>query len=376
MLQALTFLLLARWSSVEQFALIASFLAASIFLHTVFDLGLSTYIIKTRSEDPKNPEIAESLFYNSIALTITGCAIFITLISTNFFDIYSSLWLSIWFALEKVSDTWLCVHQGDGSNKLISLSVLRRRSVSLSIFFALYHFGLNPILSFSIGLGAGSLYSFASLINLTRQNISLNNHFHPFRLIKKTYPYWINSIAAQIRNLDVMLLTVLAGATQGAQLAIANRLISPLSMVASSMAMVLLPAVAKKEITSKHYHRIGLLTTAGASAPILALILIADSLVPLALGPQYISSIPVIQIVATGLIALSADAIYSSILQGRGMAKTVATISGSASIFYIGALVLVAPEFGALGTAYLFAFVYGTRLTASIFFIEKMKCED
>lgn len=367
LLQAASIIFLARNSQTDEFGLVATILAVATLLHAIMDLGISSHIIKTRSENKDSEEILSCLIYaNSISLCagLIFLAAFITIgIKVN--EVYLQLTpLAIWISLEKMADILLCVHQADGENKKISISIATRRLICLASLMALTTAKVQILVAYSTSMAIAAAISYLSSAITINKNLINQKKTSLSEILKKSRPYWIHSMSMQARNIDTAIVTACSGTTQGAYFSAANRIISPLSMIPNSMAMVLMPSISKRESSKEQYLKSAYIISAVSSLPLLLIFVTAPYITPLLLGDAYEDAAPVLQVVCLGLAISSLSTIFSAILQGAGRAKVVSTISLITTSLYLTLLIFIS-YFGAFAAACLLSLSFVFRFYLS-----------
>lgn len=367
-------ILLARWESLEHFGIMASALALGTVIHAFIDFGFSTYIIKERAISPSSPRIMHSLIITSIStkiFNIMAIALLILIgINSNTFYFYL-IPLPLWISYERKSEQLLGVLIADGDNKKATQLLTLRRIYGF-VFFIILHVVTtwNDSLLFSTALLLGAWISHKQTFYLIKNQLEqpVQNIPH-MQLFKQAFPYWINSLFAQLRNIDVMLVTIISNPMHGAFFGFVNRAVSPLNMVAISAASVLLPSVAKNEIDSKHYYKVILITTTIASLPFVTLYFLADYIIPSFLGENYVPTILLIKIICLGLIFFSASSIIGSILQGVHQQKNVATVNIVSTTLYLLSVIPMTLAGQSLYATYALIIFFFIRFLSMLYFL-------
>lgn len=372
LLQTVGIVLLARWETVSNFGIVISVLALAIVAHSLIDFGLTTYLIKERAAKIRE-HLYSCFIYNKriasfSALLIVGIFSALgVLVDAYYFYLVP---IGIWIAFERQSDLLIGFFIADGNNKLATTLLTHRRLVALLLFLFLYYIGLQATLAYSLGISIAALFSYIQVRRLLTEEISLLDkalvNFN--EVFKKSFPFWINSFFAQLRNVDVVIVTLIIGPAMGALFGAVNRLVSPLSMVSSSMAMVILPSVSKSEIASHEYYKYTFLATALSSIPYVMLFFLAEYIVNLTLGEKYRGVIPLLEIISIGLILFSASSVLGSIMQGAGLQERVAQVNIIVTLMYIAILVPFAYYGGVLYATYALCIFFLLRLMMMVIF--------
>jgi len=361
-LQALLIVGVARALGPRDFGVLMAVTGILVISQAIFDLGLSKHIIVERSISPDSLELLNSLKLNSIgsiallivaaaSLTVTGALAFPVLLFM--------IPLALSVALEKNADVWMGIAIADGDTFSHSINLVGRRAAALIVFLTLSQTPLDSVLAYSSALAFGAVLSVLFARRYVQSRVSpLNASTHPFRSIRHSYPYWLNTVSSQMRHLDVFITTSLAGPVQAGYYATAARLTSPLSMFAASLAVVVLPHSARTRERSIKHALGRILGLAGVlCAGYGVLYLVTPTVVPLILGHDYGVATGPIRIVLIGLCISAFSTLLVPLLQGRGFQHF---IGFNAAVSALGTLVLItilSPSFGAVGAA--FGFIIG-----------------
>lgn len=332
-------ILLARWESVSNFGLIISLLAFSAVLIAFIDFGLQTYMIKERAKNINSLLVNYCIKINSNITLIIGLLFFSIILLLGFYynDFFFNLLpLTLWLIFEKRNEQLISIYIADGNNKKATQLLSMRRFLGLILFIISFKlFDLNPSLLYGISILLSSIILYKFTLKDLNLDLNFNFDYKLTVLFKETFPYWINSLFAQLRNIDVTLVSLISTPIHAAYFGFINRAVTPLNMVATSMASVILPSVSKKEIKIEQFYFYLLFTTILASAPFIFLFFTVDILIPFAIGEKYIETIPLFKIICIGLIFFSASSITASILQGIDLQKKVAKVNIISTSLYL-----------------------------------------
>ena len=222
------------------------------------------------------------------------------------------------------------------------------------MFIAATALGVPPILAFSLSASLAAIGSATFAQRWVRRRVVNTREVGFSEVLRLARPYWVTGIATQARNLDVVVVGALAGATQAGLYSSGSRLMSPLRILPTSLAMILLPASAR---TQKSAHalrsllRLAVAVVAGMSLLYAAIWLAVPTFVDRALGSAYVDATPVIRIIVAGLPLAAMCSMLNSILQGRGRSKDVAVASSSTTAACLVGIAVVSPFYGAVGAA-------------------------
>ncbi|WP_182623257.1 lipopolysaccharide biosynthesis protein [Clavibacter phaseoli] len=369
LLQAATMLLLVRSLPPEQFGFFAAVLGLLAVPQVLFDLGLPTLVIRERARDRLDGSVTAALRLNTgLAITLATClgALGVALALLVDARYWSLLPLAVWAAAERSADTWLGVVLADGDARINTTNLVVRRVATMGLFLASTIVPiLEPMLAYSVAVAASAVGSLVFAYVYVARRLAPSDGSRMRVLLSRSYPYWINSVAAQAQNLDAAITSALAGPLQAGFYATSARLTNPLRILPASLATVLLPVAAKK--TSRTLRGV-LLLISGASGlfALLYLLLFAavPFLVPFALGSAYQGAVVPLQITAIGLVFASCAALLGAVLQGVGKKNFVATISVLSTMICLAGVALGAVTNGATGAALGLASAYLVQCVA------------
>lgn len=164
-------------------------------------------------------------------------------------------------------------------------------------------------------------------------------------------PFWVNSVAAQSRQLDVFVLSLVAPGSATVSYAPAARLIAPLRLIPSTIAQASLPHMAGRDGETPRLWRLLVITLSISACVYVVVGLAAYPLVITLFGEAYAASVGVLQVLVAGLIFASASSVLTSYLQGTGREWRVAVISVVAAVISLLGIGVGGATFGAIGAA-------------------------
>ncbi|WP_082483996.1 oligosaccharide flippase family protein [Arthrobacter sp. Leaf141] len=363
LIQAATMLLLARDLGPHDFGVFSAAFGAMIVFQAAFDPGIATMVVKERAADPANPLIHTALRITDRLAFILAFSVAIPLVILGIaLDPYFFLLLplAIWAACERHADTWLSVPLADGDARINSQNLLARRIITALLYIGAVIVGVNAAFAFSAAMAVTALISLIVIRKIVRGRLTIMPPRHTFReIIRISWPYWLNSLGTQARNLDTLIVSAVAGASQAGFYAATSRATGPLRLLSTSMAAVLLPASAttsEKQIRS--LFRMVWFVVVSCAILYGGLMMIVPIMVKLFLGEIYQGAILPLQVVLAGLVFAALSSLFSSILQGAGLqyfvAKTAVTTTLACLILAgIGGLLA-----GAIGAALALSFSF------------------
>lgn len=363
-LQAVTLVLIARVTGPSQFGILASFIGLIIIIQVISDGGIGTYILRLRVNEPESEQISLALKIHQI-LGILACVLLIiaSVILTN---VTGLLWwllipLAVAGYVERQADVRLTLAIADGDVWKNAISLTVRRLLTLLGVLVGFHTTMDAIFYFGIATLLGSVFSLwlsSRIIDCPRY--VGKSGFHECReLYLACRPFWVNSIGAQLRNLDVILVATLATPVVAGYYGSVARSLSPLMMISSSLATVLLPiaAGANGRIVKSLAVPVSLVLSM-VSLFYIGMAYYADEIVLLLFGPQYGPAAGAFRIAVLGLIFASTSSLLTSLLQARALEKYVGFVSILTSFLSLTAISVGVFFYGLIGAATGLALAY------------------
>jgi O-antigen/teichoic acid export membrane protein len=349
-------LLLVRALPPEQFGFFAAIFGLLAVPQVLFDLGLPTLVMRERARDRLDGSVTAALRINTwLALILASCLsmIFILLAMSTDSRFWFFLPLAIWAAAERSADTWLGVVLADGDARVNTMNLVVRRVAALIVFVLLSRqAAVDPIFSFSIAVAVSAVGSLAFAYSYVARRLAPTDGSTVKALVSRSYPYWINSVAAQSQNLDAAITSGIAGPLQAGFYATSARLTNPLRILPASLASVLLPVAARKDSRNLRGVVIVVAVASGLFALMYAVLFLAvPTLVPYALGSAYSGAVVPLQITSIGLIFASTAALLAAVLQGLGRKHYVAVVSVVSAGACLVGVAVGAYSWGAIGAA-------------------------
>ncbi|WP_165384849.1 oligosaccharide flippase family protein [Cryobacterium sp. SO1] len=378
LIQAIIMLVLVRAVAPAEFGFFAAVYGVMTLAQTFFDFGLPTLVIRERAKRANPAIVAAALrLNNSLSLIMGVLLIAVTgllgvVADSRFFLL---LPLGLWAAAERNADAWLGVVFADGDARINTANLVARRMGNLALFigFTLWT-PIDPVLAFGISSAAAACASWVFAHVVVGRLLESTDRVAARVLLRLSWPYWINSVATQARNLDATIIGFVAGTAQAGFYAAAARLTSPLRILPTSLASVLLPASStRNSSTMRGLLKLVAIVVGGLGLFYLLLGLAVPYVVPIVLGEAYTGAILALQITAVGLVFAAAASLLGSLLQGVGLKHFVAGTAVLTTLVCLIGVGIGGLMWGAAGAACGLAFSYVvqsavlvTRLTTFI----------
>lgn len=370
--QALTLVLVARGTEPERFGMVSAFMGAAIVLQTTVDLGVSGYALKVRAADAADPVVAMCVrVYQRLGgvLLAVLLAVGIGLAIIDKIPWWLFLPLAAGMAIERQADMRLNLAVADGDTWKNSSVLVARRLITLVLLGLLAPL-TGAVAAYGTGLIVGSLLSWAAGQRLIpvpvggegssgaegRDGTGSEDGAAPLpragELLRAARPFWADSVMAQIRNLDALIVTAVAPSAQAGYYGAISRSVSPLRMVGTSLASVMLPAAVKSGRADKRrMRRILLVLFVGLAVVYSLLGLTAGWWVVLLLGDGYAASVPGFRLLLTGLVLDGVSSVIGAVMLGSRLENVVAWSVTIASLLGLGMVAVGGAVHGATGAA-------------------------
>ncbi|MBM9469121.1 lipopolysaccharide biosynthesis protein [Nakamurella leprariae] len=355
-IQALSLALLARWAGPDDFGVASVMFGLIIVLQVATDLGIPTFVLRQRAADRNDPTVTSALRINSRTALALCALVALVIVVGAMIDstFWSVLPLAVWAAADRNTDTWLGVALADGDAQVNATVGVARRVLSCASFILLVLPGVPPLLAFSAGYAVVSLAINVAVHRWVRHRLVADTRT-PFRtIVGQSFAYWVNSVGTQLRNLDTLIVGTIAGSSQTAYYAAAARVTGPLRIVPTSLATVLVPAVARGQAEGAGLRPV--MKTVGVVVGMMALIYgalaaLAPVAVPLLLGEGYRDAVLPFQIVVISLVLAGLASNLGGALQGLGRKQFVAMVSVISTALCLAGVAIGSISSGAVGAA-------------------------
>ncbi|WP_082898721.1 MULTISPECIES: lipopolysaccharide biosynthesis protein [unclassified Rhodococcus (in: high G+C Gram-positive bacteria)] len=375
-IQAVSMALLARWIGPADFAIFAASYGIALVIQTVGDFGLSAHIVRSRaqnSQDPAAGSALKTLAWINMAICVIGlmAAGAAVAIDPKFLPLVP---LAVWLAADKHVEAWLGIPLADGRAWQNATSLVFRRTIALAFLLSSLALGHGELYMYCLGLAVGSMIAAATVQRSNKALVQYGSKTEFRDAFRKSRPFYSNSVATQVRNFDTLLVGLVLSPVASGLYGAASRLTSPLRMVPTSFANILMPIAARQANGGSERILKPILALLGFTTLMYAGIATAIPFVitPL-LGKDYDEAIPVIQIVCIGLIFAAVASPVNSLLQGWGHLAAVSWISWFTTGYCLIAILLLGSIFGVSGCGLALATSYVLQVLMQAIYLWKTK---
>lgn len=240
--QAVTLILIARAAGPADFGIFALVLSLGYLASAITGVGASSRILRVKAETD-GPPLSDAL----LVLRLAGSAVTAgACLSLQLFGLDARIVVSaaLLVASDHLIDYAQAYFAGHGRQLVSSLVVVCQRLVPLVgvcglVLADTFHFYWVAVLSVPVAIGA-----IAPLVSTARK---------PQRIMfvaRSSIGYWAAGMASNLRQLDPIILGLVARSDVVGSYAIAARMTNPLTIVVSALQSVLVPELAQRLGTS------------------------------------------------------------------------------------------------------------------------------
>lgn len=355
-LQAVLLVLLARTVDQTLFGLTNALLGLGAIASVLADLGITAYIVRTWAFDRDPERVIRALRVSNITaivLAMVLTAAFVVATSALNAPFYLSF-VGVWIAFEKCTEAYLSVHSAEQRTLTPSVSIILRRTLPLSLFAtAIFYKGdtvVALVISLCLGGLAGQLHAYLSLPKALRgKTTGISSRV----VLSESRALGVAWLASQVRNADVFLVSLFAGLAASGAFAAAMKLTIPVYLVASAVALAIIPGVAKAGKT--RVLRIAVILVCGVCIGVAGLAGVQPWLDPVMAwiyGPAYLGTGLLLCLVLVGTLVGAVGFPLSALLQAVNLARPVAVIEVVGALMVVAGISAGALWGGALGAAF------------------------
>ncbi|OZG29160.1 hypothetical protein BH683_010865 [Williamsia sp. 1138] len=361
LIQAVCLALVARSLGPADFGLFAMWYGLAVVLQACLNMGLTPLLVRIRAVGGRDADVLRILTISRHALFVFSSSV--TLVAVLAASLLGAEWylvaLVVWVAADNLVEIYLAIPLADGRAWENAMSLVFRRSISGAILLVGLWSNSSSALFYSAGLAIGSTLVLYPVMRSGNSRLRESQSALTYRqLFSEARYFWYNSLATQARNVDVFVVSLLAtgssaGATTG-YYAAASRLTSPLRIVPTSFASVLMPAAVRsaKAGSYRGIVRATLLICVVSSLGFLIVAVLAPIALPFILGSEYADAASTIQIVCVGLVFASVSSQLNAVLQALGHARLVSNVSVVSTAMCLLLVAALVPIGGAVGAGW------------------------
>lgn len=357
LLQATSLIVVARMAGPVEFGVLAAFLGLIVVLQATFDLGIPTYVTRLAAKSRDVPEVVWCLqifgrFGFLLFVVLTCVAVAVSIHSGEAWWLLCPLAVAGW--LERQSDVRLNIAVADGDVWKSSINLVTRRLLTVALLIGFLTLDLDATGAFAVASMLASMVSLWMSRYLVRLLIPTKKIDKTIlkEILRASRPFWANSVGAQIRNFDIIVVAAVVSPLVAGYYGAIARSLNPLMMLSTSLASVILPMATKA--IGKNGRPLWI-----PIGGVLGLLFVAYGLMitfmPYGIhqifGSEFMATVPGFRIAIVGLFFASLSAVQTAFLQARGKERVVGRISVGTSIVMLLAIAGGAVLEGVTGAA-------------------------
>ncbi|UCF38900.1 MAG: flippase [Acidobacteriota bacterium] len=328
------------------------------------DLGLHNTAVREISSKPEaSVEAASRLLGLKLGLTCGFCALICVLAMVLNLENptrYALVLFGFGMLPHSMSVAINVLYQAHGKLYLASFNVV-------FIFATQFIVGVAVLVAGGRVVALASVYtvatSIALLVNLGIfvRNVHRLKWSRPvgcLAFLKKSLPVGVGSLMKSTSSrIGIALLTLMIGPFDTGVFAAAHRMTSALSNVPMAVVSALLPVLASHQGNPEALRQVvkksvGILFLA-AGALTVALLVLADPLISIVYGEDYLGAIGMLRILAWSLIPVFVGMAFENVvLSQNALVKVFPVVTGCALLVHLVACTLLIPAIGAVGVAW------------------------
>lgn len=324
-LQLVVIVLLARGLSPSEFAWVASANVVMLAVVATNGFGLIRQIQYRRSLDKQDPTLPglfnlwQIFTFSSAVLWLASCLILYSV--TREPDFIALLPIAAWLTLEQTTALWNGISiVDDRAQDLMSSYLYRRLPVVIGLLLGLA-MDWDVVWCWTLGIAFGS--SLAYVRGYGRQEIWARNLIprRPRNGEKVTFDlgYWWTEVGAQIRDLDVAVISLIS-ASVGGVYGLPARLVKPMNLVTVATASVAFPKLARWPVVTRRQLLVGCVVGTGPVLAVSGLIAALAGFLPHVVGEEYAAAVPALRVLCIAATVSGFGALVMTFLQARSTA--------------------------------------------------------
>lgn len=364
--QAVALVVLARMVTPATLGTVAVYVAVVNVIGVVADFGLQSSASRAMARGER-ATVAWIASYRGrsmlVAALVVALGVAVARVVDSSFITGAFFLLAPWLLVETFNSLLLSLAVADQRSVHAAVSMTIGRLLALGAFFLVARQQwFDPVTSYFLFLIVSPVLSsfMAPSVLPSRDD---REPPHGLRAaLKEARPFWTASLSGQVRSLDTVVLSALAGASAAGLYAFPSRAVAPLRLVATSLAAIAMPSAARRDLHQLAVLERGMWAVAiGFVALTMGFWTVGEDALSLLLGAAYGDAAPLLAVLMLGVAANIPGALWSAVLQGAGRADQVARIGFAlVLVFYVlvtGGILWV----GALGAAWGVTATYFTQ---------------
>jgi len=366
---ALLYAVAARGTPIAQFGYAVSAIALGTAIAGVFDFGTTNYWVREIAAKTTDPRVIRSRAATRILVVSIACigvGALLSAVGAHLFA-YSPL-IAIALTLRQVSEVG---PRAALASHLTVIGLLWDRGMSLAIFFVgrlwLPDDSQGKLLCWSLILGPAFGAVVLGAISRGDRRL-LSRDFRPMLPWRGSLHFGIFGSSVALQNLDVSLLSSIAGPAAAGAYGAVSRWTQPMTLLANSVAVTNLPLTANagsgRDAVSIIRRSAALLAAALLGCMLVALA--STQLVAIVLGDAYSSSADILRLMCGAAAFIIINQPLASLLQARRDERFVGTLVAGGVAVHLGTVAVLGSTLGAVGAGWALIVVQASLLLGLI----------
>lgn len=356
-LVAFSYILAARGSEPAAFGAVASAIAIGMALIGIVDFGANSLWVRSiASKELSIQEVTRRSVWKVILAALIAAIVTLAVWMLNLPPEYVSVGF-IFFLTTLAQLTQVPLRAAARSDR-VALSVVISRVAGFAVLLGLTFCEVPSTTSLWVSLSVNAVVEAIMYVVLTPRRFRYR--FDSLRIVnpwKDSMHFGVYSIATSLQSLDVPVVSAAAGPVAAGAYAAVNRWTQPLGLAVGGFTSASAPFVAGASSFAHAWRAVRKATWMlfAALASCVVAFFLAEPLVPLLLGQDYLDAVGVFQVMALGTIPALLNQPLAVFSQMRGGDRAVGVVTAvGISIRLVSAFALSA-AFGAVGGAFAFA---------------------
>lgn len=357
--------IIAHAVSPSAFGVIAFVLAGTEIVKSIADLGIDTFAVRQiatiYSQDVQN-RFLEKVAFVKLVSGMLGYSIFagsLFVLYHNSFEFYVGILIGVLIFTSLGANLAIDYFQARLGMHAIVLPIIAVNFCSILVLYGLVLLHAHSVVLVAI-LPFSEMVSACILLIMLRQETQMVfgrvSWQAMFEILRQSAPIAGTTIFVIVyTRLDVLFLNLFGNSADVGYYSVAYRLTEPFQLVAASFGISIYSHLS--QIYTLYPEKVGhrVIRYAGimfiyALCSCVLLISLAPYFIKLYL-PAYIPSIPILRVLALGLIVRSLNACLTAVIQARGQFIYITLVAFGNMLVIIGLLLVLLPLYGTIGAA-------------------------
>ena len=356
---AVTYFLVARALMPEQFGLITGAVGIATLVLTALDFGINSLTVRQLARQPGDLRVFTSTLSSKILMSVIVGTLWIVgvlalgTLSPGWRDFW---WLGPYIAFSDVASALTVLPKSREEMSRVAIVQMVQKVVCLLVALAFIPLG-HAYEALLVGLPAGALISIVvctRFVEAPYRQLSWPGLASIKDLWVASAGFGIAGFAAQLQRADVAIVGAAAGPAAAGLYAAPSRITNMVAVLPTALSVAILPRVARPG-DAKAARRDSVLAVAVvvllSGIGLLVVAVLAEPMVKLVLGNEYMGSVPVLRVFLIGVLVMCANAPIAALLQAEGKDALVAKVLGVSSIIGLVTVWIGALMGGAVGAA-------------------------